>query len=728
MKKIGDRKVAAYFLVFILFAVTFSGLISVSKTVVAQGGVVEKEFEATLTTTPQEKPVTITVGHTDTNDGFGVIRGEPPFYITLNIQDMSPEYYPGVRLSLELISPSGRNLHGGGGYLGESAVSIYQEFGENWILTGEDVEELEGVTGWQISRSHAETGVYTFLIQQVMGSLTNLTDVLSPICSIEIELIDDDELPDPSLAPIASYTVSPESPVGGDTLEVDATGSSAPDGDIFQYWWTINGIEKEEIRGYSLWTWSSVPAGTYEIKLVVQDNNGVKSDPFIKTVVFVGGKTNEKPIASYTVSPEDPFEGDTLQFNASDSSDPDGQVWDYIWFINGTEDKDSRGKKTWLWSSVPAGTYVVKLVVEDDEWVTSEPCIIIVVVYGVEVNEKPVASFTVSPESPVEGDTLEVDASGSYDPDGEVFDYRWLFNGDEDTEIRGAQSWSWSDMPAGAYEITLVVVDDKGAESRAEMLITVKPVELNLRVVSVREFQVVERFFVLVADKRAGVRVTVRNDGSIILDNVKIRFEILDSNDNLNQVYQKETVTSMKKDEQSNFDFFFTLKQGRYVFKVTVDPLNEIAETNEDDNVLLSPDPPLFVEVVDTKHLHMVFIPVDIPNSLTNPKLYSFIKGQVDFIRDVYPLPESHVTFSETDTYSSRVKALGISPPGFNSIYKKQLVARIAARSFLDNPSKLVRYVGIVPANWWEEDVYGFAFLPGFPEPYSSGGQTLQDR
>jgi PKD repeat protein len=79
-------------------------------------------------------------------------------------------------------------------------------------------------------------------------------------------------------------------------------------------------------------------------------------------------------------------------------------------------------------------------------------------------NKKPRADFGYAPLKPKAGEIVTFNASSSYDEDGEIISYQWDWNNDNDTD-------DYTDSPiatfwwpeAGLYEVSLTVVDDKGA-------------------------------------------------------------------------------------------------------------------------------------------------------------------------------------------------------------------------------------------------------------------------
>ncbi|WP_418285061.1 malectin domain-containing carbohydrate-binding protein [Halorubrum sp. DTA46] len=85
-------------------------------------------------------------------------------------------------------------------------------------------------------------------------------------------------------------------------------------------------------------------------------------------------------------------------------------------------------------------------------------------------NEQPTASFTFSPDSPEAGQQVSFDASGSSDVDGSIASYEWDF-GDGETAT-GEQVTNTFDA-AGDYDVTLTVTDDDGATDSTAETVTV---------------------------------------------------------------------------------------------------------------------------------------------------------------------------------------------------------------------------------------------------------------
>jgi chitodextrinase len=104
----------------------------------------------------------------------------------------------------------------------------------------------------------------------------------------------------------------------------------------------------------------------------------------------------------------------------------------------------------------------VSLTVVDDEGAQSEPATTTVEIV---LPQDPIADPG-GPYRVVEGRALTLDGSGSNDPDGgEIAQYTWDF-GDDTTGTGVAPTHTYT--TEGTYTVTLVVVDEEGAESAPE--------------------------------------------------------------------------------------------------------------------------------------------------------------------------------------------------------------------------------------------------------------------
>ena len=162
--------------------------------------------------------------------------------------------------------------------------------------------------------------------------------------------------------------------------------------------------------------------------------------------------TDVDPVANFTYSTD----ALTLYVNASSSYTPDGDpIVSYEWDWDGDNIYEDTGITANHTYSV-AGTYNVRLkVTDEDGHIDIETKSI-----EVTTNQAPIASFNYT----IDGKTVSVDASSSYDPDGTIVLYEWDWDSDgifdENYTIPTA---SHTYESAGNYTITLRVTDDDGA-------------------------------------------------------------------------------------------------------------------------------------------------------------------------------------------------------------------------------------------------------------------------
>ena len=237
---------------------------------------------------------------------------------------------------------------------------------------------------------------------------------------------------------------------------------------------------------------------------------------------------NQAPSASVTASSTDVSVGDTVEFDASGSSDADGSISSYQWSFG---DGDSASGATVSHSYSSTGDYTATVTVTDDDGATDSASVTVSVtsdgggggcdapawdpdeVYsgGDQVshdgflweanwwtqgdepgaggqwgpweqlqecdggedppsNEAPSASVTASSTDVTVGDSVEFDATGSTDADGSIASYDWVF-GDGSSASGATVSHSYSST--GDYTATVTVTDDDGATDSASVTVSV---------------------------------------------------------------------------------------------------------------------------------------------------------------------------------------------------------------------------------------------------------------
>ncbi|NJC26656.1 PKD domain-containing protein [Neolewinella antarctica] len=176
-----------------------------------------------------------------------------------------------------------------------------------------------------------------------------------------------------------------------------------------------------------------------------------------------GGAPNQAPIAIASSSDTFGFTPLSVTLDGTASYDPDakGSIISYDWTWPGGSAVGVTPAVTFL----TAGVYDVTLTVTDDGLAVDEDVITITVVDR--PNEVPVLAAVATPNRGIAPLFTELDASGSFDPDGTIQSYSWNWNGGSADGITVTNTFT-----TGFYDITLTVTDNEGAT--ADTIITVQ--------------------------------------------------------------------------------------------------------------------------------------------------------------------------------------------------------------------------------------------------------------
>jgi PKD repeat protein len=258
-------------------------------------------------------------------------------------------------------------------------------------------------------------------------------------------------------SPSASFVYSPANPAENETIYFNASQSNDPDGTIESFDWDFG--DGTTGKGETV-THKYGSSGSYTVLLKVTDDDG-NIDTASQTV-SVGD--NQSPVASFFYTPSNPVVNQVIQFNATESHDPDGTIVSYQWdFGDGTPGAVGVLVDHHFSSK---GTYTVYLRVTDNSGNTDSASQTI----SVSDNQSPTASFVYSPTNPVVGDRVHFNASESTDPDGTITSWDWDF-GDGRHGSGVEVNHPYSD--AGTYTVVLVVTDDSGNTDSGSKTITI---------------------------------------------------------------------------------------------------------------------------------------------------------------------------------------------------------------------------------------------------------------
>jgi len=235
-----------------------------------------------------------------------------------------------------------------------------------------------------------------------------------------------------------------------------ATGND-PNGDELTYQWSK--VEGPDVSLPSLNTQdirvTFHNSGQYIFSVTSSDGENTSSPD--KVIVNVNS-INHAPTAN-AGQDRDVSIDDKVVLDGSNSSDPDGDVMTYSWEqVSGpaVELHDANAARPWF-DACEEGTLTFQLTVSDQEVASIPDTVQIRVVNG---NHAPVADAGSDLNATV-GDTVVLDGSGSYDPDGDGISYAWTQESGGSVELIHADTVEPSFTPTGSgvYTFRLEVSD-----------------------------------------------------------------------------------------------------------------------------------------------------------------------------------------------------------------------------------------------------------------------------
>ena len=283
----------------------------------------------------------------------------------------------------------------------------------------------------------------------------------------------------------AAFTATPNT--GPAPLEVsfDASASSAPAGEITAYEWDFdnNGTFTDASGVTVSHTFNQV--GEYKVNLRVTDNTGqyaVSTEEISVTAANI-------PTAVINI-PNDQGEfytGVQYNFMGDKSTSPNGDIQKYEWDFGDNTAKANTRTATHVYRT--SGTYEVTLKVTDKKGETGTASQII----NVSTKESaPIAVINTVPAPAKANDgfitgtvpfEVSFDGGKSTDPDNNIVDYKWDFDGDGIDDATGDKV-NYVYKTDGSFNVTLTVVDSQNNESKATFVVKAQPQPLQARIVA----------------------------------------------------------------------------------------------------------------------------------------------------------------------------------------------------------------------------------------------------
>lgn len=270
-----------------------------------------------------------------------------------------------------------------------------------------------------------------------------------------------------NVPPTAAVSCTPSIVAVNVATSCNSNGSSDSEGPI-SYAWDSDGDGFDD--GSDPTEQFSFPtSGPQTIRLRVTDSDNAQATAQQSITV-----SNPAPTASFTFSPSNPTVNQTVSFNGSASSDPEGQTLTYAWDLDGDGEFNEGSGPTASRAFTTGGNKTVQLRVTDPQNNSDVETKIVPV-----ANRAPVASFNFAGTNPVTPSVPDVGeginfVSTATDPDGDdtVVDWDWDLDGNGTFEASG-QTIQYSFDTAGNKTVGLRVTDSSGASNSTTRTVTV---------------------------------------------------------------------------------------------------------------------------------------------------------------------------------------------------------------------------------------------------------------
>ncbi len=262
---------------------------------------------------------------------------------------------------------------------------------------------------------------------------------------------------------IESFTVSPDSGDTPLTVQLSVVASD-PDGSVVRYFWDCDGDGSYEgVSTGASYQCDFYSARAWHPRVKVVDDEGNVS--VATATVIVRG--NLAPVINSFVASPSSGSAPLNSVLTVDATDPDGSIGNYLWDCDGDGVYEgSSSSNTHQCSYTTSGVYHPVVKVVDNDNASVKRSIPVEVSPGSGNLPPEITSFSADPSSGTAPLSVTFTVVAS-DPDGNIVNYRWDFNGDGvwDKEGMITETTYTYDTP-GTYTVSVEVEDDGGAVVR----------------------------------------------------------------------------------------------------------------------------------------------------------------------------------------------------------------------------------------------------------------------
>jgi chitodextrinase len=408
-----------------------------------------------------ELVVTDNSGATD-KDTVNVIVNQPP-----PPANKLPVSVPGKDIVITLPTNTAQ-LDGSASNDPDGAIKAYE-----WT-------RLTGPTQFTLTDANAGATVLSDLVQGVYTFQLRVWDdaYASSVATIKVTVN-----PEPNYAPVADAGGDITITLPTNNTSLNGSGSTDPNGNstISSYTWTwISGPAQYELANANAASTAlnKLVAGKYAFRLQVTDNGGLSDADTVIVIVNAAPVPNQAPVANAGGNIALTLPANSTTLNGSGSTDPDGKsTITYSWTKIGgpaqytiTNAKDATANL----SNLVEGVYTFVLTVTDTDGLSDADTLTVTV--APPPNILPVANAGADQSMSLPIPILQLNGTGSNDPDGQIEFYSWIkVSGPDGFTILNGNSNKPSliGLTAGEYEFELTVTDNRGGKGTDLVKITV---------------------------------------------------------------------------------------------------------------------------------------------------------------------------------------------------------------------------------------------------------------
>ncbi len=349
------------------------------------------------------------------------------------------------------------------------------------------IGETIQVDGTKSSDTDGEVLAYDWLFEDAKSNLDRpyLVCAKEGNQSICLTVTDNDGLTDtncttiigqrvPNKPPVAKIAASKKECIVGESLILDASGSSDTDGYVAHFNWA------PPAEDLARTTFNCTEPGIHQVCVSVVDDKGLQSQQVCEAIA-VRKPANRPPVAKIENVPAECTTGETFVADGTTSSDSDGTVVSYLWSEDANASYSVEPKP--LFRCDAEGVKEICLQVKDNEGAESEKvCRQVTVKAPVVELIPPVAKIEVAFNEGDSTRSFTADCQGSYDPDtvdsdnnpqndgkvvDAVFTVQKFFKDGTSDEPHSGTCPKWISIPDGLDHIviTLEVTDDDGQKT-----------------------------------------------------------------------------------------------------------------------------------------------------------------------------------------------------------------------------------------------------------------------